>query len=325
MYLLVNNTLDESDNLRKMTISMLLLLYALVYYPVISKSDGILSWKLETVPAVFGEDVQLACFIPNYASRANMNRRWSIGRKIHGITLNGVSRYPNKYSEHMDEKNGVSTLRIHNFSLYDVNTIYECAYGFSIDRKFLNLSKIKFENHPIRLLNATVENDKKCTCRGNVTLENVFPQPDCKSTFNLMDITLSSLHVKTEQQGLFFTSEIMLIYTHRGDVETGKLIVVCEIGSKRFVVVNETLFCVSNGRTNLDIKRIAGITSVCVLMSIPMLCLIYVFSMKDKKKLKAWVYKFYLKKKLQGSEHSLQQYQKANEEMALQNDKEGVT
>lgn len=104
---------------------------------------------MDTVPAVFGEEVQLACFIPKYASKAIMNRRWSIGRNIHGITLNGVSRYPNKYSEHMDEKNGVSTLRIHNFSLHDVNTIYECAYGFLIDRKMLILSKFKFESEYI--------------------------------------------------------------------------------------------------------------------------------------------------------------------------------
>lgn len=309
-----------------MIISMKYLLYALVFSSATSTPDEKLSWKLETVPAVFGEDIHLTCFIPNYASRAKMNRRWSLGINIHGITLNGVSKYPNKYSEHMDEKKGVSTLRIHNFSLHDVNTIYECAYGFSIDRKFLNLSKIKFENHPQSLLKASVETDKECTCRGNVTLENVFPQPDCKSTFNKKDIPLSSLQVKTEKYGLFFTSDIKLFYTHRGGVETGQLIVVCDVGSKRFVVVNETMNCAPKGTTksNIDIKRIAGIISVCVVMSIPFLCFMCVLSKNDKKKLTAFLQKFY-KKNRKGSENSLQKLQKRDEKIALQNNNEGVT
>ncbi|CAC5420493.1 unnamed protein product [Mytilus coruscus] len=222
---------------------MIYLLYVLVYSSATSKSDAKLSWKLETIPAVFGQDIQLTCSIPNYSSQAKMNRRWSFGRNIHGIIFNGVSRYPNKYSEHMEEKKGVSTLRIHNFSKHDVNTIYECAYGFSYDRKFLNLSKLKFESHPQSVLKATVQIDKDCNCKGNVTLENIFPQPDCKSTFNIMNITLSSLQVKTKEMGLFFTTDIKLIYTHRGDADAGKLIVVCDVGSKRFVVVNETLTC----------------------------------------------------------------------------------
>ncbi|XP_071150686.1 uncharacterized protein [Mytilus edulis] len=302
------------------------LLYALVCSSVTSTSGEKLSWKLDTVPAVFGEDVQLGCFIPNYASRANMNRRWSIRRNIHGITLNGVSRYPNKYSEHMDKKIGVSTLRIHNFSLHDVNIIYECAYGFLIDRKMLILSKFKFEKHPQSLLNATVETDTECTCRGNVTLENVFPQPYCKSTLNKKDITLQSLQVNTEKRGLFFTTDIKLVYTHRDDVKIGKLIVVCDVGSKRIVVINETMNCTLNGtmESRIDIQRVAGIISVCFLMSIPFMCLMCVLSKNNKTKLLALLHNCYQKKR-QGSKDSLKQHRKIDEEMALQNDKEGVT
>ncbi|CAC5412731.1 unnamed protein product [Mytilus coruscus] len=120
---------------------------------------------------------------------SNLTRQWSKGPDL--ICYNGISVDSSKYIEFLTSGNQFK-LQIKNVSESDLDSQYQCRYGFETQQKML-LSKNYFEYPPaneVRAIVNTNESDRFFTIK--LHFKKIFPLPRCtalvegtNSSFNL--------------------------------------------------------------------------------------------------------------------------------------------
>ncbi|XP_063418524.1 uncharacterized protein LOC134701319 [Mytilus trossulus] len=205
-------------------------------------SAGNISWTQLTKPAIFGNDVSLRCHLTSeYSCCDSFARKWSAGKTFDLIMMNGVSSNATKYTETVDNRFNTTTLTIINFNENDVNIPYECTYGFDTFSKSLELTQANFEFYPAEQIPVDLAIDENRIAALNVTFKTIFPAPVCSASDGVHNIS-SKLHVKTDKNGIFFTSNINLLYDVRNSCN--RIVVVqCTIGRTHLTIVNTTISC----------------------------------------------------------------------------------
>lgn len=205
-------------------------------------SAGTISWTQLTKPAIFGNDVSLRCHLTSETSCCDsFARKWSAGKYFDLIMMNGVSSNASKYTETVDNRLNTSTLTIKNFNKNNVNIPYECTYGFDTFSKTLELTQANFEFYPAEQIPVDLAIDENRIAALNVTFKTIFPAPVCSASDDVYNIS-SKLLVKTDKNGLFFSSNIQLLYDVRNSCN--RIVVVqCTIGRTHLSIVNTTISC----------------------------------------------------------------------------------
>lgn len=115
-----------------MKIRWILSFYISTLYITLCISQAVL-WKVVT-PVGLGCDVKLFCNASGFEECCSSNiRRWSrtkdsVNNKQTTLMRNGVSSYPDKFTEDL-KPNGFN-LVIKNLNQSDIDVFYTCSYGF---------------------------------------------------------------------------------------------------------------------------------------------------------------------------------------------------
>ncbi|CAC5393249.1 unnamed protein product [Mytilus coruscus] len=208
---------------------MCILKNVLIIVFIYTETNGHISWTLHTKPAVFGQDIQLVCDLTSDAHCfSRYTRKWVKGWTYDVVTINNASSDIWKYEECFNTSASTSILTIKSFDEEDVNIPYECTYGFDT----FNHPEEKFPD------NLTIY---KSYVEANITMKKVYPIPKCNATDGVNDLK-QNLNVTSESNGLFFTSNIHLLYDIRHSCQE-TIVVICMVGQTPFTVVNHTLPC----------------------------------------------------------------------------------
>ncbi|CAC5421190.1 unnamed protein product [Mytilus coruscus] len=218
---------------------MCILKNVLIIVFIYTETNGHISWTLHTKPAVFGQDIQLVCDLTSDAHCCSRyTRKWVKDWTYDVVTINKASSNIWKYEECLNSSSSTSILTIKSFDEEYVNIPYECTYGFDTFSKVLNIKY--FEYHPEEKFpdNLTIY---KNYVEANITMKKFYPIPKCNATDGVNDLK-QNLNVTSESNGLFFTSNIHLLYDIRHSCQE-TIVVICMVGQTPFTVVNHTLPC----------------------------------------------------------------------------------
>lgn len=201
---------------------MFLLLY-LTSTRIFSK----VSWKLSTIPAIFGQNIVLVCIIDDklLSSRDCLVRQWSGGPDHKGLVYNGYSSNETKYGEYLELESDTFSLIIKNLSESDVNVLYTCSCGFDSFTNSLSMEENTFHYPPTtRHMSFSVE---KGLLHVVIDFEKVFPMPIC---WLYIGVTLKSKLnlVKYHISGIVYSSIYELEYQLHKQTCKNELMVKCE-------------------------------------------------------------------------------------------------
>ncbi|CAC5383644.1 unnamed protein product [Mytilus coruscus] len=197
----------KNANLKCLTTFQALSLLVLV---VIDLSNGSVSWRLATKPAVFGKDIELHCNLDNDTSLDN-SRHWSKGKNVKVLVVNGETVNDTKYSEELNKSKRTSILTITSLDTGDVNVPYTCQHGFQTYKKVLNMTVENFEYHPDKRNTSFNQEDDHLLF--SMKFEKVFPVPTCKASYGDQNIT-NLLNISSVRSNVFYKVEISLKYHH---------------------------------------------------------------------------------------------------------------
>lgn len=107
-------------------------------------SDISITWNVTSKPAIFGDDVELSCYIGvEVVDCNNQLRQWIGGQHYTSLCQNMECSNDTKY--HVKEGTPcVYTLIIEKFSMEDINCDYACHFGTRSKRMNLQLSHANF-------------------------------------------------------------------------------------------------------------------------------------------------------------------------------------
>ncbi|XP_076088338.1 uncharacterized protein LOC143058780 isoform X2 [Mytilus galloprovincialis] len=217
-----------------MKIRYMLVSYFLFLLKFISSSSATINWKLETIPAVFGDDIILKCTLPRICCKTMQSRRWLGGNDLHLLTMNGFSINTSKYSENLNKENKTSILIIHNFDIMDINIPYECIYGSSTFVNILNLTEDIFEYHKFEPYVGSINITNTNVLSVRISLERLYPRPKCSAAINDEDIS-SYMTATAILKGLFYCAIITVTFLLTPASCPGFLSITCEIGTYLYV------------------------------------------------------------------------------------------
>ncbi|XP_052079800.1 uncharacterized protein LOC127717960 isoform X1 [Mytilus californianus] len=242
-----------------------------------------ISWTLLNKPAIFGNKVSLKCHLTSASLCCDsFARKWSAGKTFDLIILNGVSSNKTKYTEIVEHKYNISTLIITDFNEKDVNIPYECTYGFETFSKILELTPANFEFHPVEQIPVEIDVDENHSAVSNITFKTIYPAPVCSALEDVNNIS-SKLFVKTDKKGMFFTSNILLVYDVSNSCYSSRIILVqCIIGRTTLTIVNSTISCSQAPPTGLIWKPLLLSVVVCLSVILIATTLIYYYRIKWK-------------------------------------------
>ncbi|CAG2202141.1 unnamed protein product [Mytilus edulis] len=205
-----------------------------------------LSWKLLTNKVVFGQTIQLMCHLPKQNCCHNFTRSWEGGPDYKPLTLNEKSSNYTKYIEHLDTETGNSILTIKSFSESDVDILYQCSYRFSSYAAVLQLTKHRYEYHPTESVPVSLSSNGT-HMYAKISLEKVFPKPQCYGYANEKDITQESLKVISKRNGIFYKSMIGFNYMIDPQQCSGLVTITCIIGISRIIIAEQSFSCQKTG------------------------------------------------------------------------------
>ncbi|CAC5408311.1 unnamed protein product [Mytilus coruscus] len=176
-------------------------------------------------------------------------RSWRSGPNYKLLTLNEWSSNYTKYKEQLDAENRTSVLTIRSFSESEVDIIYQCSYGFSSYDAVLQLTKHRYEYHPAKLVPVTLIVNRT-HIYAIVTLEKVFPKPQCYAHAGEKDITQESLKVKSNHNGIFYKSIVDFKYMVDSQHHcVGLVAITCTIGTANTTLAKNMFSCHHNGKS----------------------------------------------------------------------------
>lgn len=212
----------------------------LAFLTEVSFGKGKISWKLLTEHVIFGRDVQLQCDLPKQSCCPT--RTWRGGHDYKTLTLNEWSSNYTKYEEHLINENRTSILNIKSFSIDDVDIIYQCSYGFTSYEAVLELTKQRYEYHPVKLVPVTLSFNRSHIYT-TITLERVFPKPLCSANADEKDITREALKVISKHNGIFYKSMVDFNYMVDSQHCVGLVTITCTIGTARITIAKKKFSC----------------------------------------------------------------------------------
>ncbi|CAC5393272.1 unnamed protein product [Mytilus coruscus] len=242
-----------------------------------------ISWTLLNKPEQIGNSVSLKCHLTSELLCCDsFARKWSSGKTFNLIILNGVSSNKTKYKEIVEHEYNTSTLIITDFSEKDVNIPYECTYGFETFSKILELTPANFEYHPVEQIPIEIDVNENHLAFSNITFKTIYPPPVCSALEDVKNIS-SRLLVKTDKKGMFYTSNIQLVYDVGNSCYSNKIILVqCFIGNTTLTIVNNTISCPQAILTGLILKPLLLSGVVCLSIILIATTFIYCFRLKCK-------------------------------------------
>ncbi|CAC5368729.1 unnamed protein product [Mytilus coruscus] len=227
---------------------MYLTIPVLVLLVDLSFEKEYLSWKLLTTKVVFGQAVQLRCHLPKQNCCHNYTRSWRGGPDYTLLTLNEKSSNYTKYIEYLDTESRTSVLTIKSFSESEVDIIYQCSYGFSSYEAILQLTRHRYEFHPTESVPVSLSFNGT-HMYAKISLEKVFPKPQCYGNTNEKDITKESLKVISKRNGIFYKSMIDFNYMIDPQHCFGLVTITCTVGTSRITIAEQNTSCRKNGST----------------------------------------------------------------------------
>ncbi|CAC5412725.1 unnamed protein product [Mytilus coruscus] len=161
--------------------------------------------KTETRIIRIGETVVLTCTVHDAeVIDPGETRQWSKGSSL--FFYNGRPTIPMKYMESL--KRNQFQLLIYNVTEADLNSEYECLYGFDTYSKTLNITEENFE-YPPTANNTELEYNyaRNGNLRVDLYMKKVFPLPNCTI---LIEVRLTYvIHMADPDD---FSSELAFIF-----------------------------------------------------------------------------------------------------------------
>lgn len=195
-----------------------------------------LYWTITNLPVVFHSAVTLSCKVPTSMKCCPKTRKWKGGNPPKVLLYNGSSTNSSKYLEEL-EQNGFNLVII-NFSKEDMNVNYSCHYEFLSFSKNLTLAE---ESYTIEPKDKTVNfhydiNAGKIAV--NVTVEQVYPWPQCTAVFKDVNISANVSGVKI---GLAYHLSILSAFILNNETCIGKFKLTCQVRSSNHLLADEDL------------------------------------------------------------------------------------
>lgn len=160
-------------------------------------------WRLSSVPAIFGQDIVLTCYLEDISTNPKdcPVRQWSGGPKRKGLVYNGYSSDNNKYMEYANRDSFQYSLIIRHLAESDINVNYTCTCGFHTSTKNLSLDENTFHYPPTGINDTFSVEDN--WLHVSLYLEKVFPVPNC-SLYLGNSLILKKVPVTYKNNGLFY-------------------------------------------------------------------------------------------------------------------------
>ncbi|CAG2192258.1 unnamed protein product [Mytilus edulis] len=210
-------------------------------------SNGSVFWTLKTIPAVFGNDVQLQCHVGPETTGKNRARQWSGGKDQKLLIFNGNSTNYDKYTEAYHETLKISVLTIKKFEIDDVNIKYVCQQGFSTYSNTLKLMPDIFQYIPRRI--GTVISQEAGQI--SITFDRVYPVPSCTALLGKQNIT-DKVKIVTIPNESIYQSQISISYSQFSEESLPHQIdLVCLVGTKE---IKQSFKIQSKGKIEQKLK-----------------------------------------------------------------------
>ncbi|XP_052079801.1 uncharacterized protein LOC127717960 isoform X2 [Mytilus californianus] len=139
-----------------------------------------------------------------------------------------------------------------------------------------------FALHPVEQIPVEIDVDENHSAVSNITFKTIYPAPVCSALEDVNNIS-SKLFVKTDKKGMFFTSNILLVYDVSNSCYSSRIILVqCIIGRTTLTIVNSTISCSQAPPTGLIWKPLLLSVVVCLSVILIATTLIYYYRIKWK-------------------------------------------
>ncbi|CAC5357878.1 OBSCN [Mytilus coruscus] len=199
---------------------------------LIENMSSSIIWEIQTVPIVFGEDVNLKCIVPTGVCHINQTKQWTGGKGYKLLGLNGYTTDISKYAMKVHTSELSFDLTVKNFSEDDANREYTCLCGKEQYTDMLMLNKTEYIRMPLEdnIIVKSYVNDYRIYL--NLTIQNVHPLPICTLEYNNKTKILKTSDCKKENNTVYTIAYKSVISMKESCRITW--LVNCTVGQKSF-------------------------------------------------------------------------------------------